>query len=111
MEASKDEKAAVSNRDNAAAKRELLDLLLEGSSTEEDLFGPDGVFTKLKRAVMERLLHDDMTDHLGHEPQGRGKGASSRNEYRRKTVQTDSGSRKRSKRHSPRPCIRHASCT
>jgi len=91
MEAIKEEKATVSNRDRAAAKQELLDLLLEGSSSEEDLFGADGVFTKLKGAVMERLLEAEMTEHLGHERQGRRKGSNGRNGHSRKTVQTESG--------------------
>lgn len=91
MESIKEEKAAVSNRDRAAAKQELLDLLLEGSSSEEDLFGPEGVFTKLKGAVMERLLETEMTEHLGHERQGRRKGTNGRNGHSRKTVQTESG--------------------
>jgi putative transposase len=91
MESIKEEKVAVSNRDRAAAKQELLDLLLEGSSSEEDLFGPEGVFTKLKGAVMERLLETEMTEHLGHERQGRRKGTNGRNGHSRKTVQTESG--------------------
>jgi putative transposase len=91
MESIKEEKAAVSNRDKAAAKQELLDLLLEGSSSEEDLFGPEGVFTKLKGAVMERLLETEMTEHLGHERQGRRRGSNGRNGHSRKTVQTESG--------------------
>ena len=91
MEANKDEKATLSNRDRAAAKQELLDLLLEGSSTEEDLFGPEGVFTKLKGAVMERLLEAEMTGHLGHERQARRKGSNGRNGHSRKTVQTETG--------------------
>jgi putative transposase len=91
MEANKDEKATVSNRDRAAAKQELLDTLLEGCSSEEDLFGPQGVFTKLKGAVMERLLEAEMSEHLGHEPQGRRRGSNTRNGHSRKTVQTESG--------------------
>jgi|SRR6478736_3117849 len=91
METSKDEKATTSNRDRAAAKQELLDSLLEGYSSEEDLFGPEGVFTKLKGAVMERLLEAEMSEHLGHEPQGRRRGSNSRNGHSRKTVQTESG--------------------
>jgi len=91
METSKDEKATTSNRDRAAAKQELLDTLLEGCSSEEDLFGPEGVFTKLKGAVMERLLEAEMSEHLGHEPQGRRRGSNSRNGHSRKTVQTESG--------------------
>ncbi len=91
MEAITEEKSTVSNRDRAAAKQELLDLLLEGSSSEEDLFGPEGVFTKLKGAVMERLLEAEMTEHLGHERQARRKGGNGRNGHSRKTVQTESG--------------------
>ena len=58
MEAVKEGKEAppVTNRDRAVAKQEFIDSLVEGCSTEEDLFGPDGAFTKLKGAVMERLL-------------------------------------------------------
>lgn len=91
METIKDEKATVSNRDRAAAKQELLDTLLEGCSSEEDLFGPEGVFTKLKGAVMERLLEAEMGEHLGHERQGRRRGTNSRNGHSRKTVQTETG--------------------
>jgi putative transposase len=91
MEANKDDRATVSNRDRAAAKQELLDTLLEGCSSEEDLFGPEGVFTKLKGAVMERLLEAEMSEHLGHEPQGRRRGSNTRNGHSRKTVQTESG--------------------
>ena len=91
METSREEKATVSNRDRAAAKQELLDSLLEGCSSEEDLFGPEGVFTKLKGAVMERLLEAEMSEHLGHEPQSRRKGTNSRNGHSRKTVQTETG--------------------
>src|SRR5215831_14741307 len=91
MESIKEEKTTVSNRDRAAAKQELLDLLLEGSSSEEDLFGPEGVFTKLKGAVMERLLEAEMAEHLGHERQGRRRSSNARNGHSPKTVQTETG--------------------
>ena len=90
MEATKEEKP-VSNRDRAAMKQELLDSLLEGCSTENDLFGPEGVFTKLKGAVMERLLEAEMTEHLGHERQGRKRAGNSRSGHSTKTVQTETG--------------------
>jgi putative transposase len=85
------EEKPVSNRDRASMKQELLDSLLEGCSTEADLFGPEGVFTKLKGAVMERLLEAEMTEHLGHERQGRKRSGNSRNGHSSKTVQTESG--------------------
>ena len=90
MEANKEEKA-VSNRDRASTRQELLDTLLEGCSSEEDLFGPEGVFTKLKGAVMQRLLEAEMTEHLGHERQGRKRSGNSRNGHSAKTVQTETG--------------------
>lgn len=90
MEANKEEKP-VSNRDRAAAKQEFIDSLLEGCSSEEDLFGPEGVFTKLKGAVMERLLEAEMTQHLGHERQGRKRSGNARNGHSAKTVQTETG--------------------
>jgi len=92
MEAIKEEpKAAITNRDRAAAKQEFIDSLLEGCSSEEDLFGPEGVFTKLKGAVMERLLEAEITEHLGHEKQGRRRSGNSRNGHSPKTVQTGTG--------------------
>jgi putative transposase len=80
-----------SNRDRAAAKAELVDALANGCQSENDLFGPEGVFTQLKGAVMERLLEAELTEHVGHEKQGRRKGGNSRNGYSDKTVQTETG--------------------
>lgn len=40
-----------SNRDEGLAESELFDSLLEGSQSEQDLFGPAGVLTKLKVAA------------------------------------------------------------
>jgi putative transposase len=92
MEARKEETTQpLSNRDRAAAKQEFIDSLLEGCSSEEDLFGPEGVFTKLKGAVMERLLEAEISEHLGHDKQGRRRSSNSRNGHSSKTVQTETG--------------------
>ncbi|HWZ89467.1 MAG TPA: transposase [Polyangiaceae bacterium] len=91
MEANKEDKVLVSNRDRASAKQEFIDSLLEGCSSEEDLFGAEGVFTKLKSAVIERLLEAEMSEHLGHERQGRKRASNTRNGHGRKTVQTETG--------------------
>src|SRR5690349_8704235 len=93
MEAVKQDKEtpAPTNRERALAKQEFIDSLLEGCSSEQDLFGPEGAFTKLKGAVMERLLEAEMSEHLGHEPQGRRRSSNVRNGHTPKTVQTDSG--------------------
>jgi putative transposase len=92
METDKEDKtAAPTNRERVLAKQEFIDSLVTGCNSEQDLFGPEGVFTKLKGAVMERLLEVEMSEHLGHEKQGRRRSSNARNGYSEKTVQTGTG--------------------
>src|ERR1700712_3807483 len=68
-------------------KPELLDELLSGISSPEDLMGDAGLFRQLKKALMERALGGELTHHLGYEkgdPAGRGTG-NSRNGHSSKT--------------------------
>jgi putative transposase len=75
-------------------KTELLDELLAGVSSPDDLLGDGGVFRQLKKALMERALGAELTHHLGYEkgaaPAGRARG-NSRNGRTGKTVLTDEG--------------------
>jgi putative transposase len=74
-------------------KPELLDELLAGVSSPEDLTGDAGLFKQLKKALMERALGAELTHHLGYEkgdPSGRGSG-NSRNGHSAKTVLTEEG--------------------
>lgn len=74
-------------------KPELLDELLAGVSSPEDLTGDAGLFKALKKAMMERVLGAELTHHLGYkkgDPAGRGTG-NSRNGSSKKTVLTDDG--------------------
>ena len=74
-------------------KAELVEELRKLVKKPEDLFGPNGVFHQIKGALMERLLEEEMSAHLGfdkNDPEGRGSG-NSRNGYSTKTVQTESG--------------------
>jgi putative transposase len=74
-------------------KSEVLDELLTGCSAPDDLLGEDGLFKQLKKALVERMLGAELTEHLGYErgdPAGRGSG-NSRNGYSGKTVLTDDG--------------------
>jgi putative transposase len=77
-----------------AIDTELLDQLLAGVSSPDDLLGDGGVFRQLKKALMERALGAELTCHLGYEkgaaPSGRGRG-NSRNGRTAKTVLTDEG--------------------
>jgi len=72
---------------------ELLDQLLANYSKPEDLLGEDGLFKQLKKALIERALGAELTEHLGYEkgdPAGRGTG-NNRNGFSTKTVLTDDG--------------------
>jgi putative transposase len=46
---------------------ELLDQLLANYEKPEDLTGDDGLFRQLKKALIERALGAELTDHLGYE--------------------------------------------
>jgi transposase-like protein len=72
---------------------ELLDQLLANYSKPEDLTGENGLFKQLKRALIERALGAELTEHLGYEkgdPGGRGSG-NSRNGTSSKTILTEDG--------------------
>ena len=72
---------------------ELLDQLLAGYEKPEDLTGDEGLFKRLKKALIERALGAELTDHLGYEkgdPSGRGSG-NSRNGASAKTILTEDG--------------------
>jgi putative transposase len=73
---------------------EILDQILAGGSLKpEDLAGEDGLFRRLKKALLERALSAELTHHLGYEkgdPAGRGSG-NSRNGTSSKALLTDDG--------------------
>lgn len=70
---------------------ELLDQLLSGYSKPDDLLGENGLFRQLKKALIERALGAELSEHLGYErgdPAGRGSG-NNRNGVSSKTILTD----------------------
>ena len=72
---------------------ELLDQLLANYEKPEDLTGEEGLFKQLKKALIERALGAELTEHLGYEkgdPAGRGTG-NSRNGTSSKTILTEDG--------------------
>jgi putative transposase len=74
-------------------RHELLDELLAGHSTPEEITGPNGLLKQLTGALVERALQAEMTGHLGYEPHaadGRGTG-NSRNGTSPKTLTTEQG--------------------
>jgi transposase-like protein len=78
---------------NTKITPELLDQLLANYEKPEDLTGEDGLFKQLKKALIERALGAELSEHLGYEkgdPAGRGSG-NSRNGTSSKTILTQDG--------------------
>ena len=74
-------------------KREVLDELLKGIKTQDDLAGPNGLLKSISKALLERMLEGELTHHLGYEksdPAGYGSG-NSRNGKTRKTLKSEQG--------------------
>jgi putative transposase len=72
---------------------EVLDALLAGANTAEEIAGPGGVLAHLTRRLLNRALEAELTAHLGYDagqapPGGAG---NSRNGKPSKTVITDQG--------------------
>ena len=68
-------------------------LLKDAKSTGTPIDGVDGLLNQLTKAVLERALQAEMTDHLGYDagdPAGHGNG-NSRNGKTTKTVSTKNG--------------------
>ena len=72
---------------------EVLDELLKGCDRPEDLLGEAGLMTDLKRALMQRMLGAELTEHLGYEhgETPAGGQANRRNGSGRKTVKGKDG--------------------
>jgi len=72
---------------------ELIDELLAGARTEEELVGPGGLLGQLTKRLVERAMEVELTDHLGYEhgespPDGTG---NTRNGSTPKTLTTEHG--------------------
>ena len=73
---------------------ELVDELMDCVDAEgAELLGPEGLLSQVTKAVLERALDEELTDHLGyrrHDSAGRGSG-NSRNGTTSKVVLTEAG--------------------
>src|SRR5260370_32030149 len=69
----------------------LIDELLSGARTEEEITGPGGLLAQLTRRLVERAMEVELTDHLGYEPHQEppGGGGNTRNGSTPKTLGTD----------------------
>lgn len=46
----------------------VVDELLAGARTEEEIVGTGGLLSQLTKGLVERALEVELTDHLGYEP-------------------------------------------
>ena len=72
---------------------EVLDALLAGASTAEEIAGPDGVLAQLTRRLLNRALEVELSEHLGYPPGQAppGGAGNARNGQPHKTVRSDQG--------------------
>ena len=72
---------------------EVIDGLLAGARTEEEIVGPGGVLAQLAKGLVERALSAELTEHLGYEPHQEPPGGSGNtgNGSMPKTLATEHG--------------------
>jgi putative transposase len=71
----------------------VVDELLAGASSEEEIVGPGGLLSQLTKRLVERALEVEITDHLGYERhvEPPGGAENQRNGSTRKTLVTEHG--------------------
>ena len=72
---------------------EVIDELLAGASTEEEIAGPGGLLAQLTKRLVERAMEVELTDHVGYEPHEEPPGGTgnTRNGTSPKTLITEHG--------------------
>src|ERR1035438_1073558 len=72
---------------------EVIDELLAGASTEEEIAGPGGLLAELTRRLVERAMEVELTDHVGYEAHQEppGGGENTRNGTTPKTLICEHG--------------------
>jgi len=72
---------------------ELVDELLAGARTEEEIVGPGGLLSQLTKRLVERAMEVELTDHVGYEPHREppGGAGNTRNGGTPKTLTTEHG--------------------
>ena len=71
----------------------LIDNLLKDYKTPEEILGDNGLIKQLTKAVLERAMQAELTEHLGYEPHAAAgdNSGNSRNGKSRKTLKGDFG--------------------
>jgi transposase-like protein len=76
-----------------AIPKEVLDELMKNYKGPDDIIGPNGLLKELTKALVERAMQAEMTDHLGFEKNDPGKKATDnrRNGSTKKKLRSDQG--------------------
>jgi putative transposase len=79
--------------DGGLISDEVIDELLAGACSEEEIVGPGGLLAQLTKRLVERAMEVELTDHLGYEPHAEppGGAGNTRNGSTPKTLITDQG--------------------
>src|SRR5690348_838837 len=83
----------VQRADGDPIPDEVIDQLLAGASSEEEIAGPGGLLAQLTKRLVERAMEVELTDHLGYEPHAEplGGAGNTRNGTSPKTLITEHG--------------------
>lgn len=75
-----------------AIQPEIVNQLVEGIKTSDELFGPNGLVNQLSKQLMDRMLQAEMRHHLGYEKHAKTiPSSNSRNGTTTKKVKTAQG--------------------
>lgn len=76
-----------------AISKEVLDELMKSYKGPDDITGPDGLIKELTRALIERSMQAELTEHVGYEKSDQGKKTTDnrRNGTSKKTLRSDHG--------------------
>ena len=82
-----------SGRMASGSRDEVIDQLLAGARTEEEIAGPGGLLAQLTKRLVERAMEVELTDHVGYEPhcEPPGGAGNTRNGTSPKTLITEHG--------------------
>ena len=60
-------RSMVERPDGERIPDEVIDALLAGAKTEQEIAGPGGLLAQLTKRLVERAMEVELTDHLGYE--------------------------------------------
>jgi putative transposase len=84
---------ALADRVKELLPNELIDQLMAGAKTGEEIPGQGGLLSQLTKRMVERAMEVELTDHLGYEPHQEppGGAGNTRNGSTPKTLITEHG--------------------